>query len=232
MLEAALEALVARLTSADGGADLERARRRFEARVGPVGPGHAPDEPLIRAFFDHYLCEHRSADGSRPPARLLAEGLPEPVEREVARACAHAARSLYRVATEAGAADAGVLEDLLGGGRFRVAPQGVAERLRAGDIFDGRLLYVSGEVRIAPGTIFHPRPAHSALEALVRPIDLDSFRDRHDVLDGLLRIRLRLEHFTSIRPRHLYRLDALAEESLESAGWARAEASKRDEIDQ
>jgi hypothetical protein len=224
VLDAALEGLVAHLTSADGGADLERARAAFRARTGPVEPGEPLYESLIQLFFDHYLCEWRSEDGTRPPERSLASGAGSEREREVARACLTSARSLYRV-LEVG--EAVRLADALGGGRFRVALRGAAARLNPGDVFDGRLLCVSNEILLAPGLVFHPPPTHEPLEALLSRVDLDAAGGRREVLDGLLRMRMRLDRFTSIRARHIYRFESLAEREILSAGWARRPAEPR-----
>ncbi|HJL20291.1 MAG TPA: hypothetical protein RMH99_31780 [Sandaracinaceae bacterium LLY-WYZ-13_1] len=220
MLDAALEGLVAHLTSADGGADLERARAWFHERTGAIEPGEPWYESRIRFFFDDYLCEWRSADGTRPPARLLAAGAGEPAEREVAQACLRAARSLYRVVNEGPVPR---LEDLLGGGRFRVASLGSSAKLREGDVFDGRLLVVSDAIQLAPGIIFHPRQTHEPLAEILAALDLDATLDddRRGLLDGLLRMRMRLDRFTSIRAKHLYRLEALGDRAILSAGWAR-----------
>lgn len=222
MLEAVLERLVSHLTSADGGADLERARETFHRHGGQVDAGEPLYESHIQLFLDHYLCDWRAEDGSRPLERYLASGASEALEREVAEACLRSARSLYRtLATENGTVH---LADALGGGRFRVAGEGSAARLRSGDVFDGRLLVVSGRIRLAPGIVFHPPETHAPIDDMLARIDRESMESRDEVLDGLLRMRIRLDRFTSIRARHIYRFESLGELDILSAGWARRTA--------
>ena len=111
-----------------------------------------------------------------------------------------------------------VLDDRLGGARFALDER-AAERLTVGDVFDGRLLVLDAIV-LAPGIIFHPPETHEALDELVEgltPFD----GERAPVLDGLLRMRMRLDRFTSIRARHIYRREALDERDILSAAWAR-----------
>src|SRR5690606_34472647 len=135
MLEEALETLVRRATEADGGADLAAARAAFHAATGEFAPGDPDYEPRIRCFLDWYLCAWTSADGTRPAERAARTGL----ERDVAAACARAARSLYEVLDVDGARVR--LADHLGGGRFRIEHAGSrTEQLRTGDLFDGRLV--------------------------------------------------------------------------------------------
>ncbi|MEC7525918.1 MAG: hypothetical protein VYE22_38910 [Myxococcota bacterium] len=210
MLDAAFDALTQQLTDADGGADLDRAREAFCARTGDFGLEDAFYEARTRALFDFWLCDWVGADGTRPPTRNR-----DPALAEVAAACLHAERGLFRVVD----AEPLQVEELVFGARVRL-PSGLSERFRPGDVFDGRLLIVSGSIQVTPGALFHPPEAHEALDALlpdVRGLGLG----RSEILDGLLRMRMRLHRFTSIRPRHLYRLDALLEPDINSAGWAK-----------
>lgn len=210
MLEATLEKMLADATAVDGGAELERARAVFHERTGEFGPADPCYEERIRCFFDWFLCDHRAADGRSPAERWLEQER-RPDEARVARALIGGARSLYQVR------EAGVVTDRLGGGRFRVTDP----RVREGDFFDGRLLVLDDELRFAPGIVFHPPETHEPLDELLVEIGAPDELDRPEVLDGLLRMRMRLERFTSIRPRHIYRARALADREILSAGWAR-----------
>ena len=215
MLEALLERWISQLTEHDGGVSLDRAREIFHERTGPFDVGERWYEPRLRFFFEWFLCDFGGA-------RLWLETHPDADDHDrlVARACETSARSLYTVS----AAGHGQiqLDDRLGGGRFVVPAKGAAERLSPGETFDGRLLVLE-EPCLSRGILFHPPQTHHALEALlseIAPVE----GDRVPVLDGLLRMRMRLDRFTSIRAEHIYQIDALADRSINSAAWARKDA--------
>jgi hypothetical protein len=213
VLDATLEAIVARLTAADGGADLDE-------RTGEFSDGDGCYETRIRFFLDDYLCGWRGGAAGRALAMDLEEE-----EREVARACLIATRGLFRVLDAELESNGIRVLDELRGARFRLAPEGAAARLQPGDVFDGRLLVVSNQTQLAPGLIFHPAETHAPLGELLDQLRAEDEHPAGEVLDGLLRMRMRLERFTSIRPRHLYRLEALFDRDILSAGWARKSAA-------
>ncbi|MCZ7680444.1 MAG: hypothetical protein M5U28_17440 [Sandaracinaceae bacterium] len=216
MLEEALETLVRRATEADGGLDLAAAREAFHARTGEIAPGDPDYEQRIAFFLDWYLCAWISPDGTRPGERAARTEL----EREVAGACARAARGLYEVVE---VEEDGVrLSDRLGGGRFRVAHASARTgQLRAGDVFDGHLIVVGERIALLAGLVFHPAEAREALEELLSRVRREGPRDRVAILDGLSRMRMRLDRFASMRARHIYRWEALADREILSAAWAR-----------
>ncbi len=220
MLDEALERLVRRATEADGGVDLGRAREVFHARTGPFAPGDAWYEPRIRFFLDWYLFGWVSADGTRPAERAAVTD----AERALAGACVRAARSLYQVLDEETPLR---LADTLGGGRFRLAeaPSLGPDRLRTGDIFDGHLVVVDERIGLAPGRIFHPAETHGPIDEILRRAHAAGL-ERPAVLDGLLRMRMRLDRFTNIRARHIYRFEALGDTDILSAAWARREPAR------
>jgi len=212
VLDAFVERCIAELTAADDGGALDRAREAFDRRTGPFEVGDRCYEERISFFFEHFLCD----DGG---AQRWLDDHPRasPEDRRAVRALSTSARSLYSVA----AAERGevTLDDRLGGGRFVLAAVGPAERLASGEVFDGRLA-VLDDVVLMSGIIFHPHEAHEPLDALLDAITpLDG--PRAPILDGLLRMRMRLERFTSIRAKHIYRAEALDDPDILSAGWAR-----------
>ncbi len=215
MLDEALETLVRRATEADGGADLAAARETFHARTGEFAPSDPDYESRIRYFLDWYLCAWVSPDGTRPGARAARE----PHEGEVAEACARAARSLYEVRS---VEDELLLGDRLGGGRFRVASASPrTAQLRAGDLFDGYLVVVGERIALLPGALFHPAETREPIDALLERVRRDGPHDREALLDGLLRMRMRLDRFTHMRARHIYRWEALEDRDILSAAWAK-----------
>jgi hypothetical protein len=220
-IDATVERIVAWATARDGGADLAAARAAFEHATGAFGDGDAWYEERIRAFLDQWICEWRGEDGTTPIERFVRHS-PDAsaAEREVAGALATAERGLWSASDEE---DGGLrLEDRIGGAALHLARDAecAAARLRPGDLFDGRVLLVGDTVHVAPGMIFHPREAHEAIDALL--VEAASHDARTvALLDPLLRMRMRLDRFTSIRARHIYTWSAVGDEDVRSAPWAR-----------
>lgn len=208
MIDAVLERAIEDLTARDGG-ELERARALFYERTGEFASGDACFEERIRAFFDWFLVDHRDARGE-PPAATWAKSAAE-ADVRVARALVRSERSLWAARAD------GLVEDLLGGARYRLEDA----RVREGDRFDGRLLVLDDVLAFAPGIVFHPPQTHEALDEMLAELGAPAELARADVLDGLLRMRMRLDRFTSIRPKHIYRVALLEEREILSAGWAK-----------
>lgn len=207
-----LERFIEDLSAHDGGAALERARARFHERTGPFEVGDPWYEERISFFFEWVLCDD---GGAAHWLELHPSAKHE--DRRLAQALLTSARSLYRVAS---VDEREVrVDDMLGGGRFALSRTGTAERLAEGETFDGRIV-AQDVLHLASGIIFHPPSTHEPLEALVEHLQPLS-RDREEVLDGLLRMRMRLDRFESIRAKHIYRLESLDDQDILSAGWAR-----------
>lgn len=207
---------------------IERARARFEERTGRFDASDPFHEERMRALSDELVCDQRLPDGRTPAERaaerLLSDGDPE--ARRWTLALTRSERGLFRaehVASEVR------LRCLLGGALFRVAldggPTSPARRLRPGDLFDGRLVPLGSSIRVLAGMIFHPEQAHPSILALV-PRALERGVGRGDLLDGLLRMRMRHDRFTSMHARHVYRLDALETREIQSAAWTTSRAPR------
>jgi hypothetical protein len=216
-----VEGLVDTLVAGLAAEVVERARASFEARGGAFTTADPFHEERIRAFSDDLVCDQRLADGRTAAERALAE-VPVDDSSEVGawlRALTQSERSLYRAEIHAGRP---TLRCLLGGSllvtRLDADPRDAAARLREGDVFDGRLAPLHGEVRVLPGMVFHREEAHEALFALVQGA-IAAGLPRLEILDGLLRMRMRHDRFTSIHARHLYRLDALGTRQIQTASW-------------
>lgn len=217
IVEGLVDTLVAGL-SADV---IEGARASFEARGGAFTTADSFHEERIRAFSDELVCDHRLAHGRTAAERALAD-TPAGDTSEVTdwlRALTRSERSLFRAEIHGGRP---MLRCLLGGATFLVRldadPRDAAARLREGDVFDGRVVPLRGEIRALPGMVFHREEAHEALFALV-PAAIAQGLPRGQILDGLLRMRMRHDRFTSIHARHLYRLEALATREIQTASW-------------
>ena len=196
-------------------------RRAFEARTGPIEESTADYESRIAHFFEWYACSH--ADGGAVVAQFARAhpDLPAGDQRELA-GWLRSHRSLW--ACEAVGEHDGVVRDLVGGLLLRVALRPNDEPLRVGDRFDGRVVPVGDTLYLSSGRVFHPRETHVAMDALLKEA-----RSRGclgpQLLDPLLRMRSSFLAFASIRPEHVYRLDAIELEAR-SAPWS-ARARRR-----
>jgi hypothetical protein len=213
-----VESLIDTLVGALDAREVDAARARFEARTGAFTTADPFHEERIRAFSDELVCETPGPDGRTPAARAR-DAVPAGDRSEAARwleGLARAERSLFRAELEP---DGPRLRCLLGGARYRVVlDDGPSARLRSGDVLDGRIAPVAGAIHVLPGMIFHPEEAHAPLSALVARAVADG-RDRREVLDGLLRMRMRHDRFVSIHARHLYRLESLDTREIKAADW-------------
>ena len=219
MLRAIVELWISDLTTVDP-ASLDRARAEFRDRTGAFEVGERWYEERITFFFEWFICDR---GGAQRWLALNPDASQE--DRERVRACTSTARSLY-TATEVNA-ESVLLADRLGGGRFEIERAGAAAGLAVGETFDGRLVVLNAHdgrlPGLADGIIFHPRQTSEALDQLLS--DLGEWQgDRGEILDGLLRMRMRLDRFASIRPRHIYLLRALHQRDINSASWANKQA--------
>ncbi|UJR80900.1 hypothetical protein [Sandaracinus amylolyticus] len=212
--ESIVERVVARLPEAE----IQRAQAEFHARTGPFAPGEPFYEERVRAFLDWLVIERHEGAAMRAFLPSLA-----PAEQPLARAMLASMRSLFRVTDQRGD-DGPIVDCLLYGARFVARGDELpGSRLTAGDVLDGRAIGLGGRVMLAPGPVFHPREAHEALAALLETARAAGRCDG-TLLDPLLRMRMRLDRFESIRAKHIYRFDALDRTEILTAPWA-ADAS-------
>jgi hypothetical protein len=198
-----------------GEAHLLDLRRAFEARTGAIEEQTADYESRIAHFFEWYACSQ--AEGRAVISRF-AEAHPQlsqGEQRELA-GWLRSHRSLWTC--EQVQAGESRIRDLLGGLSLRVALGSGEEPLRVGDRFDGRVVPLGDRLFLSPGRVFHPREAHAAIDALLAEAHARGTLGPM-LLDPLLRMRTSFLAFASIRPEHVYRLDAL-EQQAGSAPWA------------
>jgi hypothetical protein len=213
----ALSDLVERMAREADPVAIARARAAFEATTGPFAAGEAWYEERISAFFDFALAsfEHGAlarAFAARPDVSVS--------DQRVAIAVARAERSVFEVERRGGLSCVALF-----GARYRLSETGTAARLQGGERFDGRLVAVEDALEIMPGAIFHPAEAHAAMDQLLAELSARGTggRSQDAIADGLLRMRMRFDRFTSIQARHVYRLDALDRTEILAASWARPE---------
>lgn len=226
-VEAMIDGLLARALPHE----IESARADFEARCGAFSTEDAFHEERIRAFSDELVCGRLPGAMPRPgigvdtpglAARLL-DSTPDASSelRMWLVALTQSERSLFRVEPREEPRDEHLLlRCLLGGAVLRVLvePRDPSSRLRSGDVFDGRVAPWHGAIRVLPGMIFHREEAHEALFAMLPALHASAL-SRGEILDGLARIRMRHDRFTSIHARHLYRLDAVEMREIQAASW-------------
>lgn len=204
--------------------ELVIAREEFQAKTGEFH--HTDDfyEVRTRSFLDFYLCEWESPTGSISARCLRSrDGEVESTVREIARACGRAERGLFEVVARDGEGQVH-LRELCGRAEYRLHAHGLAARLSETDLFQGRLIVVDAHIGLAPGLVFHPPETHSAIRDVIDTVrGAEPKLERSDVLDGLLRILMRYQRFTNVRPALVYRLAALHDREILSAAWAREE---------
>jgi hypothetical protein len=216
----ALADLVERMSREADQASIARAREAFHAATGPFEGGERWYEERINAFFDFALASFE--DGALARAFARRADLTDD-EQRAAIALTRAERSVFVV--EAGAG--GLVCTGLFGARYRVAATGVAARFSGGERFDGRIVSLDGVLQLMPGAVFHPPEAENAIAHLLADVQAKGIppavRSQAELADALLRMRMRLDRFTSIHPRHVYRYDAIERTEILAASWARPE---------
>ena len=199
-----------------GEAGMLAARQRFEERTGPIAED-APDyESRMAHFIEQTMCEPRSGKTLVEAFAEASPSLPAESLRQLA-GWLRSHRSLY--AFDGFRDDRGHVRDLVGGGVYRFSPQGADEQLSVGDRFDGRLLSLAAGIYLSTGRVYHPRAAHPAMDRLLADPEARELPPGA-LLDGLMRMRTRLMNFGTIRPEHVYRVDALSDDYF-AASWAR-----------
>lgn len=216
--EALFERAIQWVAAQVGEQSVRAARQAFEERTGSIEEADADYESRMSQFFEHWLCARDT-----PPSWLerfaTAVALEEAELRQLA-GWLRSYRGLFEfVAFEPGA---GLVRDLVLGGRYRFAPGQHDRELTPGDRFDGRLVPCARRLRLSPGRAYQPRAAHAALDGLLGQPALRAL-PLPNVLDGLLRMRNRFLRFASIRPEHVYRLDDLADAPF-AAPWAKPQS--------
>lgn len=213
-----LDALVDRIILESDPDAIARARAEFAARTGTFEPDEAWFEERTRAAFDFALVEWGDPRGILLRAWAARAAAPD---ARVALALGRAVRGLYRV--ERRAEPDGVvrvIEQFGGAPMLLDDDASLVSRLRDGDVFDGRVLLFDGAVRVLPGIVFHPAEALAAVTEILAAARAAG-RAGSDILDGLLRMRMRFDRFTGMHARHVYRWDAIDRAEILAASWAR-----------
>jgi hypothetical protein len=198
-----------------GEARLLLVRKRFEDANGAIVAAEADFEQRMAHFWEGVMCSSEG-EGDAPIARYAA------AQADAARVIPECAawlrshRSLFDVRVTA--PDGIVLRDLRLGSELHCVPGPRDHELRVGDRFDARLVVSDGRLWISAGRVFYPSGTHAALDALLARIVPGSVSQRQ-LLDALLRMRASYLRFESMKPEHVFRIEAL-HAAPDSAAWA------------
>lgn len=185
---------------------LVAARTEWERLAGVVHDDEPLYEERAAAFLEWFLIDHHPSPEEPTPIEPLIARAAGP-ERAALIALATSHRSLFRV--REAHPDGVTLDDLWGGGAFRVHERRRLAGLAAGELFDARLV---ADVESAPQLLFartfcfHPREAEPGLRSRVA----DARRagePRETLLFRLLRLRVRCERYRHVSPARVYASD-------------------------
>ena len=181
-----------------------RAKDEYFDRAGKVFEDDGElFEARMASFLEWCVLERRLADGRPPVLHALA------VERDDARqlalsslACSH--RSLFDVAHVEGSALE--LEDVIGGGRFRVLERRSTVGFEIGDIVEARLVWAGQGVVFGKTFLFHPRDAREQVLAHV-DASIERKAPPDDVMFLLSRLHLRWRRLGHVPAAKIYRAE-------------------------
>ncbi|MCS6857482.1 MAG: hypothetical protein NZM37_07215 [Sandaracinaceae bacterium] len=219
----AFERAIEGLAKTIPGEEVLAARASFERRTGAAFPSDPFYEERTRAFLEELVCEHLLPSGETPAQATLRQSVrqEDAIDREVLVALGRAERGLFQVEERGGKR---LLRCLFGNVRYDITMDSGGldwtGRLGGGEIFDGRLVPFASGLRLLPGLIFHPPQAVACVVEIVKQAK-ERRVARRDVLDGLLRMRMRHDRFPGVHPKHFYRFEALWDLEIRSASWRR-----------
>ncbi len=183
--------------------DARLAREEFHRRTGEFVEGEPWYELRMNMFLDYFLLDRPGQDGATPAeAFLAAHG--GALTDEARRGFEHLTvtlRSVFRLQRVRGG-DL-LLDDLGGGGRWRVRWTLPMVGLTAGDFIDTRIVLVGGVPTTGRSGVLHPREAHEAIEKIVARAQGVRMPPR-ELVDHLDKMRLKLDRYSNVRIRHVY----------------------------
>lgn len=191
------------------------AHRAFTSLIGEVRAEHELYAEHSDAFVEWMLLQWRDEGQATPIDRMLTGELcPIELSSEPARAALRALRSSHRSLFQLHALAEGTLhvEDLYGGGRFRVSERRSLPGVQLLDVFDARLIPDPDEpyrLILGRAVLFHPREAQTLLTQLAQKARQGQ-EPRAEFLARLLRLRLRAHTYRHVSPARIYQQDPSA----------------------
>jgi hypothetical protein len=203
LLDEVTETLYARHTADPEAATV--ARREYEERRGRVHQEDELWEPWSAAFVEWYVVERVAPGQTRPPAvatyRALAAAGDPRADAVAALVSSH--RSLFEVLSMArGRVE---LLDLLGGALFNVDEQRALHGVAVGDVAQGRLVGIAGEVQFGRTFIYHPKVARTAIVERAQAM-LAGGASRRDVIDHIAQLRVQVTRYRHMPVVRVYEL--------------------------
>jgi hypothetical protein len=205
MLTQVLDQLIA--AAARDEDDLRAARDEWDLRAGRV----FDDEPLYEErsglFLEWLTLDRPSATDGRgrtPAERCLEEERLSDDERRWAQALCRSQRSLYRV--ERVSPHGLSLQDLIGGARFEVSERRRLPAVKAGELFDARLVPTPQsppELLFCRAFQFHATEASREIRRLVERARREG-QSREELLFLLLRAQLRAFRWAHVPAARIY----------------------------
>jgi hypothetical protein len=203
LYESLLEKIQAHATR-HGLDDARLARDEFHRRTGEFVEGEPWYELRMNMFLDYLLLDRIGPDGVTPAESFLeAHGTAlEPSAHRRFEQLTVTLRSVFRLHRIRGA-DL-VLDDLAGGGRWRAIWTLPSIGLTVGDIIDTRIVAFDGVASTGRSVVLHPREAHEAIEKIVAQARSTAMPPR-ELVDHLDKMRLKLDRYSNVKIRHVYR---------------------------
>ena len=184
------------------------ARAEWERLAGIVHSDEALYEERAAAFLEWFLIDYRADDPDRPTAidRQIARqiGAADGTERVALSALAASQCSVFQVRELF--PDGLLLDDLWGGGLFRVRERRHLAGLAPGELFEARLVadFASPPDLVFARTFcFHPREAEEGVRKQIEAARRAGER-REQLLFCLLRLRVRCERYRHVAPLRVY----------------------------
>lgn len=192
LIHALLDELAARYAGPDYQQEITAARVEYFTRSGKVFEEDAEvHEARTVSFLEWYVIE-RPLERGQPPiidALESASGRAAPASHgEALAALATSHRSIFDIASVDG--NVIELEDVLGGGRFRVVERRGTVGFEVGALVEARVVWDGSEPVFAKTFLFHPRDARSQILDFVDE-SLAAGKERDEIMFELAQLYLR-----------------------------------------
>jgi hypothetical protein len=192
LIHVLLDELAGRYAGAKYQREITAAREEYFTRSGKVFEDDAEvHEARTISFLEWYVIERPLAAGQPPVIDALeqAAAAGTPVDRAAALASlAGSHRSLFDIAHVDGSAIE--LEDVLGGGRFRVVERRGTVGFEVGALVEARVVWDGRAPVFAKTFLFHPRDARTEILDFVDE-SLAGKTERDEIMFHLARLHLR-----------------------------------------
>lgn len=204
-----VDVLVARFGEGTiGGAEIAAARDEFSAGSGRVFDDDGDVfERRMAAFHEWFVIERPYAGGDPPVVREL---------RRCSEDSGDDAKATSRALSVLAASHRGLfgvidvsereilLEDLIGGARFRVRERRRTAGFEVDDVLETRLMSDGLYVGLGRTFLFHPREAHPEIMAILEA-DLAKGRSKSEILSQLAGLELRWRRLGNSHAGRVYR---------------------------